>query len=153
MNRNVDDLFISPREWMDEESVGVVRLVRQWADKEIVSRRMEYRENYADLFMAKLRKLLIDIGLQKLCVPSDHGGFGWNTPGHAPGMLSLACEIGRADASAGVLFSALCSIFSLISMEHNYNRNICDTISSLSAGEDLSIPAVILPGSRSEERV
>ncbi|HPI93021.1 MAG TPA: acyl-CoA dehydrogenase family protein [Deltaproteobacteria bacterium] len=146
MNRNVDDLFPYPREWMDDECSDMVRLVRQWSDREIVSRRMEYRENYETLFDVKRRKLDIDIGLQKLLLPSDAGGLGWCDPGRAPGMLALASEIGRADASAGVLFASMCSTLALFSMEHNYRAALCDSISEMFSGDELKTAAVILPG-------
>lgn len=147
MSRNADDLFTYARDWIDEEGSGVIRVVHQWADREIVSRRMEYREDYPNLFVPKLRKLFIDIGIQKLLVPADLGGFGWNTAGHTPGILALALEIGRADASAGALFAASCSVLSLVSMEHNHREDLCGPISSLFTGNDLVVPAIVVPGS------
>ena len=103
MSRNVDDLFVYPGQAIDDESASVIRLVRQWADKEIISKRMEYRENYDKLFEEKRKKLNLDIGLQKLVIPADLGGFGWNSLSNVPGMLSILTEIGRADAALGVL--------------------------------------------------
>lgn len=146
MNRIVDDLFVCPREWMDEECVGVVRLVRQWADREIVSKRMEYRQGYDHLFETKRRMLCMDIGLEKLCIPAEQGGFGWNSPGRAPGLLTLACEIGRADASAGALLAASCSICTLFCMEHNSSEVLCRSFPSSGSGDQPRTPAVILPG-------
>jgi alkylation response protein AidB-like acyl-CoA dehydrogenase len=146
MSRNLDELFMYPKEWMDEECAGVVRLVRQWADREIVTKRMEYRENYQKLFVDKFRKLGLDIGLQKLAVPSELGGFGWNSQGHAYGMLTLACEIGRADASAGVLFASTCTAFSLFAMKHNLNEMLCSSISPIFSGDKLRVVSFILPG-------
>jgi predicted SPOUT superfamily RNA methylase MTH1 len=75
MGRNLDDLFVYPTQLLDEESLSVVKLVRQWSDREIVSKRMEYREGYEHLFDGKRQKLCIDIGLQKLTIPADLGGF------------------------------------------------------------------------------
>ncbi|RPJ24055.1 MAG: hypothetical protein EHM33_19100, partial [Chloroflexi bacterium] len=97
MARNLDNLFIYPKQLMDEESLSVVRLVRQWSDREIITKRMEYREDYEKLFAQKRKMLCIDLGLQKLTSPADLGGFGWNSLSKAPAMLALACETGRAD--------------------------------------------------------
>ncbi|HVN71287.1 MAG TPA: hypothetical protein VMU10_04625, partial [Desulfomonilia bacterium] len=77
MSRNIDELFICPDSRMDEEWGSVVRLVRQWADREITSKRMEFRENYSRLFIEKREKLGLEIGLQKLMIPAELGGFGW----------------------------------------------------------------------------
>lgn len=80
MNRIVDDLFVCPREWMDEECVGVVRLVRQWADREIVSKRMEYRQGYDHLFETKRRMLCMDIGLESSAFLQNRAGSGGTAP-------------------------------------------------------------------------
>jgi alkylation response protein AidB-like acyl-CoA dehydrogenase len=116
MNRNVDVLFLYPKQWMDEESKSIATLVRQWADKEIISKRMEYRENYAKLFMEKRKKLGLAIGLQRLTLPEEYGGFGWHRAFNAPGILTLLCEICRADAAIGVIFAAKYAIFETITM-------------------------------------
>ena len=99
MNKNLDELFIFPRQLIDEESKSVINLVRQWAEKEILSRRMEYRENYSRLFAEKRGKLNTSIGLQWLTLPDKHSGFGWDDHVNAPGITGVLCETGRADAS------------------------------------------------------
>jgi butyryl-CoA dehydrogenase len=147
MNRNVDDLFLYPKQWMDDESRSIATLVRQWADKEIISKRMEYRENYVDLFPEKRRKLGLAIGLQRLTLPVEHGGFGWHRAFNAPGLLTILSEIGRADAAIGVTFAAKYAIFTTIAMEHNLNKKLCDTLAPLYAGDELQTPSPILPGS------
>ena len=40
---------------------------------------MVYREKYGTLFLKKRKKLCLDIGLQKLIIPSELGGFGCNS--------------------------------------------------------------------------
>jgi alkylation response protein AidB-like acyl-CoA dehydrogenase len=146
MNRNVDELFLYPKQWMDEESKSIATLVRQWADKEIISKRMEYRENYTKLFMEKRKKLGLAIGLQRLTLPEEYGGFGWHRAFNAPGILTLLCEICRADAAIGVIFAAKYAIFETITMEHNLNKRLCDTLAPLYAGDEIKTPAIILPG-------
>ncbi|MGO9146937.1 MAG: acyl-CoA dehydrogenase family protein [Desulfomonilia bacterium] len=146
MNRNIDDLFIFPKQWMDDESRSIATLVRQWADKEIISKRMEYRENYARLFKEKREKLGLAIGLQRLTLPVEHGGFGWNSPENAPGVLTILCETGRADAAIGITLAAKYAIFATITLEHNINKKLCDTLAPLYAGDKIKTVAIILPG-------
>lgn len=146
MGRNLDNLFIYPKQSMDEESLSVVTLVRQWADREIVTRRMEYREDYENLFVQKRKMLCIDLGLQKLTVPADLGGFGWNSPSKAPAMVALACETGRADASIGILSAASWALFLMIAHQRNHNEKLCDSLAARYSDETVRTPALILTG-------
>ncbi len=146
MSRSVDDLFVYPGQAIDEESASVIRLVRQWADKEIISKRMEYRENYDKLFEEKRKKLNLDIGLQKLVIPADLGGFGWNSLSNVPGMLSILTEIGRADAALGVLSAATYTALAMIGMEHRPNKKLASAIALTYSGSTIRTPCPILPG-------
>ena len=146
MARNLDNLFIYPKQLMDEESLSVVRLVRQWSDREIVTRRMEYREDYEKLFAQKRKMLCIDLGLQKLTIPADLGGFGWNSPSKAPALLALACETGRADASIGILSAASWALFLMIACQHNHNDKLCGSLAARYSDETVRTPALILTG-------
>jgi alkylation response protein AidB-like acyl-CoA dehydrogenase len=146
MARNLDNLFIYPKQLMDEESLSVVRLVRQWSDREIVTRRMEYREDYEKLFVQKRKMLSIDLGLQKLTIPADLGGFGWNSPLKAPALLALACETGRADASIGILSAASWALFLMIACQHNHNDKLCGSLAARYSDETVRTPALILTG-------
>jgi alkylation response protein AidB-like acyl-CoA dehydrogenase len=146
MNRSMDDLFVYPGQVIDGESTAVVRLVRQWADKEIISKRMEYRQNYDTSFEEQRKKLNLDIGLQKLVIPADLGGFGWNSLSNVPGMLTILTEIGRADAALGVLSAATCTVLAMIAMEHHHYKKLTSTIACVLAGSDIHTPCPILPG-------
>lgn len=145
MSRNVDP-FLYPKQWMDEESRSVVSLVAQWTDREILSKRMEYREDYARLFAEQQEKLGLTIGLQRLTLPEQNGGFGWNSPANAPGILTISCETGRADAAIGANLAAKYSIFSTIAQPHNVHKELCDRLIPLFAGENIETAAIILPG-------
>ena len=146
MGRNLDNLFVYPKQLMDDESLSVVRLVRQWSDKEIVTKRMEYRGDYEKLFALKRKNLCIDLGLQKLTVPADLGGFGWNSPSKAPALLALACETGRADASIGVLAAASWALFLMFACKHNHKDSLCGALASRYSEEAVRTPAFILTG-------
>ncbi len=146
MNKTLDELFVYPKALVDEESKRIINLVRQWADKEIISKRQEYRENYEKLFTEKRKSLNLTIGLQRLTLPEEHGGFGWNSPANAPGIVSILTEIGRADAASGVLSAVNYTIFAAISMLPNLDKNICDALAPLYCAEELKTPSLILPG-------
>ena len=146
MRKNLDELFIFPRQLIDEESGSVIRLVRQWAEKEILSKRMEYRENYSRLFGEQRGKLNLAIGLQWLTLPEKNGGFGWNDHMNAPGITGVLCDTGRADSSIGVLLALKYTILATIAMKHNLNKKLCDTLAPSYVSDEVRTPTLILPG-------
>ena len=146
MNKNLDELFVYPKELVDEESKRIIHLVEQWANKEIISKRQEYRENYEKLFIEKRKSLNLTIGLQRLTLPEEHGGFGWNSPANAPGIVSILAEIGRADAAIGVVSAVKYTIFAAISMLPHLENALCDALAPIYCAEELKTPSLILPG-------
>ncbi len=146
MNKALDELFVYPKELVDEESKRVIHLVRQWADKEIISKRQEYRENYEKLFIETRKSLNLTIGLQRLTLPEEHGGFGWNNPANAPGIASILTEIGRADAAIGVAAAVKYTILAAITMAPNFDKALCDALAPVYCGEELKTFSLILPG-------
>lgn len=147
MNKSLDELFVYPKELVDEESKRIIHLVGQWANKEIISKRQEYRENYEKLFIEKRKSLNLAIGLQRLTLPEEHGGFGWNSPANAPGIVSILAEIGRADAAIGVVSAVKYTIFAAISMAPHLDKKLCDALAPIYCAEELKTPSLILPGS------
>ena len=146
MNKTLDELFVYPKELVDEQSKRVIHLVRQWADKEIISKRQEYRENYEKLFIDKSKTLNLAIGLQRLILPEEHGGFGWNNPANAPSIVSILTEIGRADAAIGVVSAVKYTIFAAITMAPNLDKALCDALAPVYCAEELKTLSLILPG-------
>ncbi|KQC09402.1 MAG: hypothetical protein APR62_02560 [Smithella sp. SDB] len=146
MNKVLDELFVYPKGLVDEESKRVIHLVRQWADKEIISKRQEYRENYEKLFIETRKSLNLTIGLQRLTLPEEHGGFGWNNPASAPGIASVLTEIGRADAAIGVATAVKYTMLAVITMAPNFDKALCDALAPVYCGEELKTFSLILPG-------
>ena len=146
MNKTLDELFVYPKELVDEESKRVIHLVQQWANKEIISKRQEYRENYEKFFIEKRKSLNLTIGLERLTLPEENGGFGWNNPANAPGIVSVLTEIGRADAAIGVVSAVKCIIFAAISMAPHLDKALCDTLAPIYCADELKTPSLILPG-------
>lgn len=146
MNKTLDELFVYPKELVDEESKRIIHLVQQWANKEIISKRQEYRENYDKFFIEKRKSLNLTIGLQRLTLPEEHGGFGWNSPANAPGIVSILTEIGRADATIGVVSAVKYTIFAAVSMLPNLDKTLCDALAPIYCAEELKTLSLVLPG-------
>jgi alkylation response protein AidB-like acyl-CoA dehydrogenase len=152
MNKTLDELFFYPLDTVDEEAQDVLHLVRQWADREILSKRQEYRENIDPLFIEKRNTLNLTIGLQRLTLPEEHGGFGWDHPSRAPGIVSVLSEIGRADASIGVISAMQCAIFAVAGMPLYSDAELSNMLASAYCVEELRTSSVILPGTGSADK-
>jgi alkylation response protein AidB-like acyl-CoA dehydrogenase len=144
MHKSLDGLFLSTREQIDEEEQRIVNTVRQWADREILAKRLAYIEHYDRQFAEKRRMLLIDIGLQRLALSENDGGFGWNNNARAPGLAAVLMEIGRADAAIAYL-SAL-QFTTILACGADNASSVGALISSLYSTDQPVNPALILPG-------
>lgn len=144
MHKSLDELFVSTRECIDEEEQRIIITVRQWADREILARRLAYLEHYEQEFMEKRRMLLMDIGLQRLALSEKDGGFDWNRNVHAPGLAAVLIEISRADAAIAYM-SALQFAAILASGTDNVSP-VRALISRIYSADKPVNPALILPG-------
>jgi acyl-CoA dehydrogenase len=144
MHKPLDGLFLSTREHIDEEEQRIVKTVRQWAEREILAKRLAYLEHYDREFAEKHRMLLMDIGLQRLALSEEDGGFGWNSAARAPGLAAVLMEIGRADAAIAYL-SAL-QFTTILACGADNATSVGALISSFyNTGKPVN-PALILPG-------
>ncbi len=146
MKKKPDDVFIYPGTWINEDARDFVATVEDWARKEIISKRLEYQKEYKKLFHEKRKKLLFDIGLDKIILPEEYNGFGWNTPERAPDLFSIFTEIGKADACVGFLAAVKYACFALVSMEPDIDKKLLDDLVPTYFAEDPKDVAIILPG-------
>jgi len=146
MSVELDKLFIYPKHWVNEDAHSFAATIRQWADKEIISDRLNYQQNYSRLFPEKSRKLGIDIGLKRLVLPDKYDGYGWNSPSYAPAILTAFTEIGRGDAAIGLVNALEYAIFATITMQPNLKYDLCDALAQRYFSDKLKTPTAILPG-------
>jgi alkylation response protein AidB-like acyl-CoA dehydrogenase len=125
---DLDGLFLVPGNPGDEYG-RVCTLVRQWADKEVIGKRLEYHQQYPALFTEKLKVLGLTMGLQRIAASESQGGFGWSTPSHAPDILGIVAEISRADASAGIILAV--------------NYAIMNSLAGQASSQDAGLPAAL----------
>ncbi|MBN1636373.1 MAG: acyl-CoA/acyl-ACP dehydrogenase [Deltaproteobacteria bacterium] len=152
MSVDLDKLFIYPKHWVDEDARSFSTTIRQWADKEIISDRLNYQQNYTLLFPEKCRKLGIDIGLKRLVLSEKYDGYGWNSPSYAPAILTAFTEIGRGDASIGLANALDYAIFATITMHPNIKDDLCDALAPLYLSDKLKTSTAILPGAGINDR-
>ncbi len=144
MHKPLDGLFLSTREHIDEEEQRIVNTVTQWADREILAKRLAYLEHYEQDFAEKRRMLLMDIGLQRLALSEEDGGFGWNSTARAPCLAAVLMEISRADASIAYI-SAL-QLVTVLASGVDSTSPVGTLISRFYSADKAVNPALILPG-------
>jgi alkylation response protein AidB-like acyl-CoA dehydrogenase len=144
MHKPLNGLFLSTREHIDEEEQRIVNTVRQWADREILAKRLAYLERYEQEFAEKRRMILMDIGLQRLALSEEDGGFGWNSTAHAPGLAAVLIEIGRADAS--IAFMSALQFTTILASGADSTSPVGTLISRFYRTDKPVNPALILPG-------
>ncbi len=93
-----------------------------------------------------MRKLFVDLELQKMIWPENCGGIGLNKQDVAQTLVPALEQVGRADTGIGFLFAitfALCSSFAL---EHNLDEELCRGIAPLFCREDIiALGSLVLP--------
>jgi len=147
MHTPLDGLFLSTREQIDEEEQRIVNTVRQWADREILAKRLHYIEHYEQEFAEKRRMLLMDIGLQRLALSEEDGGFGWDSNARAPGLAAVLMEISRADVS--IAFMSALQFTTILASGADSTSPVGALISRFYSTDKSVNPALILSGSGS----
>lgn len=144
MHKPLDGLFLSTREHIEEEEQRIIITVRQWADREILAKRLAYLEHYEQEFVEKRRMLLMDIGLQRLALSEKDGGFDWNSNVHAPGLAAVLIEISRADAA--IAYMSALQLVTILASGFDSTSPVGILISRLYSADKPVNPALILPG-------
>jgi len=116
--------------------------VAQWAERELVGRRLEFGEDYDDLLAPALRGLLLDLGLQAAPWPEELGGLGLVPPSGALARAAAIEQVGRADV--GMAFGIAASDAFVAAVAHDPKA-----VELLAPGfcesEEPVIPALVLP--------
>jgi len=125
--------------------------LRKWAESELMEKRLELKEDYSGLLEPAMRKLFLDIGLQRLLWPEAHGGDGHNSPEAAMTMTAALEQISRGDTSIALLLSGMWALQSCMAMEGRENGEACEAFAGLfGSKEELAITSLVLPLFRDE---
>lgn len=139
--------FLYPKEWVTEDAETLADSIRNWADKEIIPNRQKFDEDYKnELVGPAMRKLFVEIGLQKMMWPEKYGGVGFNTPEVATIIVRVLEEIGRADPGIGYIFANTFSAVIPIVMEPHMNEELCKEFAPIFCDtKEEKICSLILP--------
>jgi alkylation response protein AidB-like acyl-CoA dehydrogenase len=90
---------------VQEADLSLARSLREWAEAEVGSKRLELKEDYQQLLQPAMHKLFCDIGMQKILWPEKYDGGGQATPDLALTLAVALEEIGRADTGIAFLLA------------------------------------------------
>ncbi len=145
------DVFPCMYEWLSDMDVSLAGNLRRWADNEVMAKRLELKEDYEQLLEPAMKKLFLDIGLQRLMWPEDYGGDGHNNPKAAVTMVAALEQVARGDTGIALLLSGMWALQSCMAMEGKENAEACEALSALFGSQDtLAIASLVLPLFRDE---
>ncbi|MHA1570118.1 MAG: acyl-CoA dehydrogenase family protein [Alphaproteobacteria bacterium] len=126
--RTIDD-FTRPLEYLSPLDKPLGKIVREWAEKEVLPNRREFDEDWEEhrLIEPAFDKLMGELGLQRMLFPEDLGGMGL---GHSEylglGAFRLCEEVARADSGMAVAFAVTYWPLFMICTEPHVNRRLCE---------------------------
>lgn len=125
--RTIDD-FTRPVEYLSPLDRSLGEIIRNWADREVIPYRREFDEDWEAhrLIEPAFRRLLGELGIQRLLFPEEVGGWGL---GHSDylgtGAYRMFEEIARADSGMAVAFGVVFWPLLMICMEPHVNWRLC----------------------------
>jgi alkylation response protein AidB-like acyl-CoA dehydrogenase len=114
--------YLSP---MDELLGGIVR---EWADRCVIPHRRRFDEDWREhrLIEPACRRLMGELGLQRVLFPERYGGWGLGHSGHlATASTRLLEEIARADSGIAVAVGVTFWPLLMICREPHVNERLC----------------------------
>ncbi|MBC7248326.1 MAG: acyl-CoA/acyl-ACP dehydrogenase [Actinobacteria bacterium] len=145
------DRFPCLYEWASDMDVSLAGNLRRWAENEVMAKRLELKEDYEQLLEPALRRLFLEIGLQRLLWPEEHGGDGHNTPAAAVTVTAALEQVARGDVGIALLLSSLLALQSAVAMEGAVNEEVCAALAGkMGADGEPVLVSPVLPLFRDE---
>jgi alkylation response protein AidB-like acyl-CoA dehydrogenase len=126
--RTIDD-FTRPLEYLSPLDGPMRKIVRQWAEEEVIPNRRRYDEDWNDhrLIEPAFKRLMGELGLQRVLFPPDLGGWGLGASNYIGTIcVMMSEEVARADSSMAVAFLVVQWPLIMIAMEPHVNRELCE---------------------------
>lgn len=126
--RTIDD-FTRPLEYLSPLDRYLGQIAREWAERDVIPFRRMYDEDWREHHVIEpaFRKLMGELGLQRMLFPEDLGGWGL---GHSDyigtGAYRIFEEVARADSGMAVAFGVLFWPLLMICCEPHVNRRLCE---------------------------
>lgn len=139
-------IFPFPLGSVDDSDFLLAQTLYRWAETELVSKRLEFREDYDKLLLPAMKKLFVDVELQKMTWPESCGGIGLNRREIAHTLVMALEQVGRADCGIGYLLAVTLTLCSSINFEYNRKEDLCQRIAPFFCQSDQPvIGSLVLP--------
>lgn len=139
-------IFPFPLESTDDSDLLLAQTLYRWAETELISKRLEFREDYDKLLLPAMKKLFVDVESQKMIWPEDCGGIGLNRPDVARTLVMALEQVGRADCGIGYVLAVTLTLGSSINFDYNRKEDLCRRVAPLFCDSDqLVIGSLVLP--------
>lgn len=140
------DIMPYPHDMVQEADLMLARTLRQWAENEVMSRRLEHGEDYEALLKPAMQTLFVELEMQKLIWPDECGGIGLNQAETARTLAPALEQIGRADTGIGFLFAVSFAVCASFLLDDHFNGELCRRIAPhLCRDDHIALATLALP--------
>ncbi len=122
------DDFTRPREFLSPLDDYFGRIVRRWAETEVIPYRRRYDEDWLEhrLIEPACDRLMGELGLQRVIFPEEYGGWGLGHSHYLAGAsYRLLEEVARADTAIAVAFGVTFWPLIMICCAPHVNHRLC----------------------------
>jgi alkylation response protein AidB-like acyl-CoA dehydrogenase len=146
------DLFLYPKNRLAEADTALASSLKGLVEKEIMEKRLELKEDYEELLRPAMKKVFVEIGLQKMFWPQDLGGEEHNRPEAAYTIVAALEQLGRADMGLSFLASHSLALQASLAQEGFVNKEACSRFAPLFCdGKESVIVSFLFPTYAEEE--
>ena len=145
------DLFLYPRNRLQAADLDLAAHLQEVVEKEVMDRRLEFKEDYERLLLPALGKLSTEIGLQKMFWPDKLGGEEHNQPSASYTVAAALEQIGRADCGLAFLAAHNLALQASLALEACYQEELCSSVAPLFCEGDRPLIVSFVLAAYSEE--
>ncbi|MEJ5186253.1 MAG: hypothetical protein WHT46_04160, partial [Candidatus Geothermincolales bacterium] len=119
------ELFPFPRNRLSETDSQLASNLLEMLRREVADRRVELKESYEGLLRPALRKVMVDIGLQRMFFPEALGGEEHNSPRAAYTVAAALEAVGWADTGLAYLAAHNLAFQALLALRDHLDEAAC----------------------------
>lgn len=150
---SAQETMLFPIEKAEDADLSLARSLEKWANAEVMGKRLELKENVEKLLRPAMKKLYLDIEMQKMVWEEKYGGAGHNSSQIAPTLALSLEKIGSADTGIGFVTASTFAIYSTFAFQSTLNDPLCKKLaSSCCQGDRVVLGSLILPAYGREEK-
>ncbi|MFP3980020.1 MAG: acyl-CoA dehydrogenase family protein [Desulfobacterales bacterium] len=108
------EAFLRPADRISPMEAPLRKVIRKWAEEDVMPYRQDFDEDWKDhrLIEPAMKKLCVDLGIQKVLFPEELGGMGAGSSDRLGEMVfAIAEEMARADSALAL--ANICSMWPL----------------------------------------